>query len=162
MSTAEGSFVVPGDALGAGAGECVAGDGAYVLDGTIRASLAGTLIADKDFSGSRRLNVVTNFEKAEDLVLNVGDKVLCRVQRTNYSQAFVDILALEDRVLPTPGKGVIRREDISSTDVDKVVVQERLKGGDVVRAAIISLGDNRHYYLSTAEEGLGVARRKAP
>jgi exosome complex component CSL4 len=158
--SAEGSFVVPGDALGAE--ECVAGDGAYVLNGTVRASLAGTLIVDRDLSGSKRLNVVTSFEKAEDLVLNVGDKVLCRVQRTNFSQAFVDILTLEERLLPTPGKGVIRREDISSTDVDKVVVQERLKWGDIVRAVLISLGDSRHYYLSTAEEGLGVALRTAP
>ncbi|KAJ1428234.1 hypothetical protein B484DRAFT_450001 [Ochromonadaceae sp. CCMP2298] len=158
--SAEGAFVVPGDALGAE--ECVAGDGAYVLNGTVRASLAGTLIVDRDLSGCKRLNVVTNFEKAEDLVLNVGDKVLCRVQRTNFSQAFVDILTLEERLLPTPGKGVIRREDISSTDVDKVVVQERLKGADIVRAVVISLGDSRHYYLSTAEEGLGVALRTAP
>ena len=150
-----GSFVVPGDALGSEE-EFVSGSGAYTTDGIIRAAWWGTVVSDVDASGKNRLNVVNTFEKAEDLVINVGDKVLCRIIRTNHNQAFVDIVTVGDRMLPIMSKGLIRREDISLTDLDKIVVQEQFRGGDIVRAIVISLGDNKHYYLSTAQAGLGV------
>ena len=52
--------------------------------------------------------------------------------------------------------GVIRTQDIRATEIDKVKVTESFRVGDVVRAKVISLGDERSYYLSTAKNELGV------
>ena len=147
--------VIPGDELGLER-EYLAGSGAYAVDGVIRASLVGNVVVDADTQGRSRINVACKLEKYEDLVINIGDKVLCRVSRTNNNQAFVDIVTVGDRVLPIIAKGVIRREDVSATEVDKVNIQEQFKSGDVIKASVISLGDSKHYYLSTAEVGLGV------
>lgn len=53
-------------------------------------------------------------------------------------------------------KGLIRSQDIQSTDRDKVKIADCFKPGDTVRAVIISLGDGSNYYLSTARNDLGV------
>lgn len=58
-------------------------------------------------------------------------------------------------------KGVIRSQDIRSTDRDKVKVIDSFKPGDIVRAIIISLGDGSNYYLSTARNDLGVIYAKS-
>lgn len=154
------TFVIPGDEIGAEPEFCT-GNGTYAIDGVVRASLAGVVVIDCDRKGQRRANVSSNFDKAEDFVINIGDKVLCRVVRTNYNQAFVDILSVGDHMLPIANKGVIRREDISAGDLDKIVVQESFMGGDIVRASVLSLGDSKQYFLSTAEAGLGVQIRTA-
>ncbi|EGV63033.1 exosome 3'-_5 exonuclease subunit ski4 (Csl4) [Yamadazyma tenuis] len=58
-------------------------------------------------------------------------------------------------------KGVIRSQDVRSTDRDKVKIIESFKPGDIVRALIISLGDGSNYYLSTARNDLGVIYAKS-
>lgn len=159
-STATANFVVPGDEIGSEEVYCT-GNGTYLIDGIVRASLAGIVVIDSDSTGKQRANVSSAFDKAEDFVINIGDKVLCRVVRTNYNQAFVDILSVGDHMLPITNKGVIRREDVSMSDLDKVVVQESFMGGDIVRASVLSMGDSKQYYLSTAATGLGVQIRNA-
>lgn len=58
-------------------------------------------------------------------------------------------------------KGIIRSQDVRSTDRDKVKIIESFKPGDIVRAIIISLGDGSNYYLSTARNDLGVLFAKS-
>ncbi|KAI3406335.2 CSL4 [Candida oxycetoniae] len=58
-------------------------------------------------------------------------------------------------------KGIIRSQDIRSTERDRVVVGEYFKPGDMVRAMIISLGDGSNYYLTTARNDLGVVFAKS-
>lgn len=58
-------------------------------------------------------------------------------------------------------KGVIRSQDIKSTNRDKTKVIESFRPGDVVRAVVISLGDGSNYYLSTARNDLGVIFAKS-
>lgn len=53
-------------------------------------------------------------------------------------------------------KGIIRSQDVRSTERDRVKVVESFKAGDIVRAEIISLGDGTNYYLTTAKNDLGV------
>ena len=172
----EGKFVVPGDALGS-ADDYAVGLGVYRSSdgGIIRAALVGRVVvdqisfSDKDSGSTSRnprvINVVNkNTIALDDLVLNVGDKVLCRVVRINVYQAYVDILTVGDQVLHYTAKGLIRREDIRSKEVDQVVVKDFFRGGDIVRAIVISLGDNKHYFLSTSITGdthsdLGVVLR---
>lgn len=151
-------IVVPGDRIGS-ADDLICGYGTYSLDDDIRATICGNVVLDHDQEGNTRASVVGKQEKAEDFVINLGDKVLCRVVRTNYNQAFVDILSVADQMLGVTSKGVIRKEDVSAVEIDKVVVQESFRSGDIVRASVLSLGDSKQYYLSTAAAGLGVQLR---
>ncbi|KAI9720991.1 MAG: exosome 3'-_5 exonuclease subunit ski4 (Csl4) [Chrysothrix sp. TS-e1954] len=59
--------------------------------------------------------------------------------------------------LPTPHPALLRREDIRATEKDRQSIATSFAVGDIIRATIVSLGDNSGgYYLSTAEDGLGV------
>lgn len=58
-------------------------------------------------------------------------------------------------------KGIIRSQDVRSTERDRVKIIESFKPGDIVRAQILSLGDGTNYYLSTARNDLGVVFAKA-
>ncbi|GAC73939.1 exosomal 3'-5' exoribonuclease complex, subunit ski4 [Moesziomyces antarcticus T-34] len=53
-------------------------------------------------------------------------------------------------------QGVVRSQDVRSTEKDKVKLADCFRPGDIVRATVISLGDARSYYLSTAANHLGV------
>jgi hypothetical protein len=51
---------------------------------------------------------------------------------------------------------MIRMQDVRMVEKDKVKLFNCFRPGDIVKAKIISLGDARSYYLSTAENSLGV------
>jgi exosome complex component CSL4 len=51
---------------------------------------------------------------------------------------------------------MIRREDIRATEKDKVTISDSFRVGDLVRGVVISLGDQSNYYLTTAQNELGV------
>ncbi|SPO21303.1 related to CSL4 - exosome core component [Ustilago trichophora] len=53
-------------------------------------------------------------------------------------------------------QGVVRSQDVRSTEKDKVKLADCFRPGDIVRAQVISLGDARSYYLSTEGNNLGV------
>lgn len=52
-------------------------------------------------------------------------------------------------------------KDIRATEVDKAEVAASLRPGDIIRARVISLGDSTQYFLSTAENELGVRWAKS-
>jgi exosome complex RNA-binding protein Csl4 len=107
-----------------------------------------------------------------------GDVVTGRVTRVGPATAQVALLCAgaEGRALPTfpgaapfPGsgptagafRGVIRKQDVRRTDVDGVVMGDCFRPGDVVRCAVLSLGDSRAYFLSTAANELGVVAARS-
>ncbi|SNX84090.1 related to CSL4 - exosome core component [Melanopsichium pennsylvanicum] len=53
-------------------------------------------------------------------------------------------------------QGIVRSQDVRSTEKDKVKISDCFRPGDIVRASVISLGDARSYYLSTAGNEFGV------
>ena len=95
---------------------------------------------------------------AEEGVVNVGDKVICQIQRINISQVVVSIVSVGDKEIPDGCKGIIRKEDITarSIEVDTIALHECFRPGDIIRAEVVSLGDARQYYLSTDGASLGV------
>jgi exosome complex component CSL4 len=54
-----------------------------------------------------------------------------------------------------------RLQDVRATEIDKVVMVECFRPGDVVRAEVLSLGDARSFYLTTAQNDLGVVYAKS-
>ncbi|GMF03080.1 unnamed protein product [Ambrosiozyma monospora] len=53
-------------------------------------------------------------------------------------------------------RGIIRSQDVRSTNRDSVQTWNCFQPGDIIRAEVISLEDGVNYYLSTAKNELGV------
>lgn len=58
-------------------------------------------------------------------------------------------------------KAVIRSQDVRATDRDSVVMTDCFCPGDIVRCKVLSLGDGTNYYLTTAQNDLGVVFAKS-
>ncbi|KAI1390978.1 uncharacterized protein F4822DRAFT_168424 [Hypoxylon trugodes] len=95
-------------------------------------------------------------DKKREVLPEVGNTVLCRVTRITPKQAAVAILVVGDTVLEAEWQGLIRVQDVRATEKDRVKIYESFRPGDIVRAQVISLGDQANYYLSTASNELGV------
>ncbi|KAI1113690.1 hypothetical protein F5Y14DRAFT_441635 [Nemania sp. NC0429] len=91
-----------------------------------------------------------------EVLPEVGDVVLCRVTRITPREATVAILVVGDAVLSAQWQGIVRVQDVRATEKDRVKIYESFRPGDIVRAQVISLGDQANYYLSTANNELGV------
>ena len=68
---------------------------------------------------------------------------------------------MENKLLTESFSGLIRKIDVRSTNVDSVEMYECYRPGDIVRAKVISLGDARSYYLTTAGVHFGVVSAKS-
>jgi exosome complex component CSL4 len=85
------------------------------------------------------------------------DVVICRVTEIMSSQAIVEIQFIDGCSTPcTKCRGVIRARDVRAIDPDGVLIYDSFRPGDILKAAVISIGDARSYYLSTARSSLGV------
>ena len=144
-ASAGDDVLAPGEALPSTASSSSSGEGTYVwTDGSLRASVAGRLGADKCSVAQppSRKRWAANLPA-------VGDLVTCRVSRINPRQAALEILIVGNAALREPCSGLLRREDIGGREP---VVYLSFRPGDIVRARVLSLGDSRSYYLSTAAD----------
>ena len=138
------------------------GPGTYQAGESVLASLAGTIaLEDSERPGIQIVSVIPwNSHNATDTVISVGDEVVGLVTRIGMNQASVEIVAVQNKILKQRSRGSIRREDVRLTELDSLVMHECFRPGDIIRAAVISLGDARQYFLSTASRELGVLRAK--
>jgi len=146
--------VVPGDILGQ-CTEYTGGIGTYIHGTALRSSLIGEVVLENR-NGSTIINVISKRVSARECVIEVSDRIFGRIVRLGSNQATVEIISVGDRILAQSSRGIIRREDVRASEIDKLFMHECFRPGDIVSARVISLGDSRHYYLSTAEESLGV------
>ena len=156
---AVGSTVAPGDRI-CSARKCDAGEGTYSRGGNIHASAVGRLSVVP--SGERFVVTVVlagGKQYASSQVLSVGQVVLGRVVRVVTQQAFIEIVSADiSGPLRETHSGSIRKEDVRAGATEEVEIYASFRPGDIVLARIISLGDSRRYFLSTAEAELGVIR----
>eukprot|EP01029_Cantina_marsupialis_P004109 TRINITY_DN14074_c0_g2_i1.p1 TRINITY_DN14074_c0_g2~~TRINITY_DN14074_c0_g2_i1.p1 ORF type:complete len:187 (+),score=52.06 TRINITY_DN14074_c0_g2_i1:43-603(+) len=151
--------ITPGEKLG-GSEEFFAGNGAYSRDGTIRASLSG-YVSIKAVEGSDKKIISVGKGKEESMVPQIGHIVICKVYEINARFAKVHIIISEDKLLSHPFEGIIRRENVRETSIDSVKIQESFRPNDTVRAEVVSLGDQKSMFLSTAKVDLGVITAKS-
>ncbi|EWG47991.1 hypothetical protein FVEG_07941 [Fusarium verticillioides 7600] len=165
------SIVLPGNILGP-VTKFAPGPGTHVYEGNVVSSLLGRVTVTppaKPPGPQKRLNKITAPTTEElatisvarhghkrEVLPDVENIVLARVLRLMPKQAIVVIQQVGDTVLQTEWQGVIRVQDVRATEKDKVKIYESFKPGDIVRAQVISLGDQANYYLSTASNELGV------
>jgi exosome complex component CSL4 len=150
--------VVPGDELGAAAAYD-AGPGTYVRDGRVYASRLGLRTesaAAAGGSGSRPALSVARPGGDDAAVPAVGSAVTARVTRITAQAAYAEIVVCDGATLPQPAAALIRREHVRDAEVDKIVMLDCFRPGDLVAAVVASLGDARAYFLTTAAPGLGV------
>jgi exosome complex component CSL4 len=174
-----GEIVIPGDFLGqamirSGTDNkrvrVIPGPGTYSRGGKIFASVVGTLNIESieespDSSDSQCVCVKVFLQpevgpEAAQQILRTGQIVLARVTRITTQQVLLNVFANPFGMLQNDRpEACIRREDVrsgvdpesSTTDLSK-----SFRPGDWVIARLISLGDARRYFLSTAEPALGV------
>jgi exosome complex component CSL4 len=150
-------LVTPGDKLG-NAAQFKAGKGAYINDNTIYASLTGSfqIVSPLPESLDQRAIVEVIGHKAHGLIPEPGSVVIARVTKVMAKMASVDILCVGSKAVGEKFAGIIRQQDVRATEIDKVDMHLSFRAGDIVRAMVLSLGDSRAYYLSTAKNELGV------
>ncbi|KAH6611163.1 hypothetical protein Trco_001183 [Trichoderma cornu-damae] len=165
------TLAIPGTILGP-VTKYASGPGTHIHGGNVISSLLGNVSVKapaKAPGPAKRLNKitapsveelatisVTRRGRKREVLPDVGNIVLARVVRLMPRQAIVVIQQVGDTVLQTEWQGVIRVQDVRATEQDRVKIHESFKPGDVVRAQVISLGDQANYYLSTASNELGV------
>jgi len=165
---------MPGALLGS-SDEIRKGAGTYEKDGRVYGSVLGvesrTAAAEGDEDNRPTVSVTHWRRKPSNgttangtTVPVVGQSVMGRVTRITAGVANVDIICVDQRVLPVPSAGIIRVEDVFPADVDHSAVQMTncFRPGDVVRARIMAMGDTRQYYLTAAAADLGVAWTRDP
>jgi exosome complex component CSL4 len=157
MSSATGGVALPGQRL-ADAGALTAGEGTYAHDGGIFASVLGAwrVAADGRVEVKRAGKAIGTAQ-----VLRLGDTVVCRAVKVTPRQVVVDILCVGDTVLQEAFPGTLRLEDVRSHDVDKLVQEDMFSPGMLVKAAVLSFGDTRSYFLSTAKPGMGIVKAQS-
>ncbi|TXG66140.1 hypothetical protein EZV62_007415 [Acer yangbiense] len=152
-------MVTPGNVVGK-ATEVKAGKGAYVTkhNGFVYASLTGLLrtLSPPSDSSDQRPTVEVTGHKAHGVVPELGSVVIARVMVFHSSYALSELFGLQ--------------QDVRATEIDKVDMHLSFRPGDIVRALVakelydsstqsfdkLSLGDARAYFLSTAQNELGV------
>ncbi|UZJ51248.1 hypothetical protein CBS101457_000568 [Exobasidium rhododendri] len=165
-------LLLPGQPLitSAGASRSHGGLGTYERGSHLLSSVVGQVP-----SHSSVLSVHSG-STARFVVPNPGSTILGRITRVTPRQANISILIVDglpcsmgDRSSasyanhaagedPMGGDftGVIRSQDVRATEKDKIRMGDCFRPGDIVRATVISLGDARSYFLSTASNHLGV------
>lgn len=125
------------------------GAGLYVKDGRVRASLVGV---------PRYEGPTLTISRVRPHPPTTNSVILGVVTRLSPLQATVAISVVDGLPLPAGEEfnGVIRSQDVRATEKDKVRIGECFRGGDVVKGTVISLGDARSYYITTARNDLGV------
>ncbi|PHH80664.1 hypothetical protein CDD83_3677 [Cordyceps sp. RAO-2017] len=165
------STAIPGERLGP-VTKYAPGPGTHVYEGNVVSSLLGRVTVTPAAAAqgpAKRLNKITapgpseratisvsRHGRRREILPDVNNVVLARVVRLMPKQAIVVIQQVGDTVLQTEWQGVIRVQDVRATEKDKVKIHDSFKPGDIVRAQVISLGDQANYYLSTASNELGV------
>ncbi|KIM85350.1 hypothetical protein PILCRDRAFT_817353 [Piloderma croceum F 1598] len=125
------------------------GNGIYSRDGQVRASLVGV----PHYEGS-----ILTISHTRPHPPSPNSVVLGSVTRLSPLQAVLSISVIDGMPLPAGEEftGIIRSQDVRATEKDKVKIGDCFRGGDVVKGLVISLGDARSYYITTARNDLGV------
>ncbi|KAJ7973572.1 exosome complex component CSL4 [Quillaja saponaria] len=153
------SLVTPGEVLGR-ASDVKAGRGAYVAphNSTVYSSLTGFLrtISPPADSPDQRPIVEVTGHKAQGAVPVPGSVVIGQVTKVMARMASADIMCVGPKSVREKFTGIIWQQDVRATEIEKVDMHLSFHPGDIVRALVLSLGDARAYYLSTAKNELGV------
>lgn len=151
--------MTPGEIVGKSY-DYIAGPGTYLnpSNNTIYACAVGLKRVIPAFANAedKRPTVEVLKEKEHGAVPEPGAIVTARVTKVMARLASVNIICVGTRAVKEKFTGTVRQQDIRATEIDKVDMYTSFRPGDIIRAEVLSLGDARAYYLSTAKNELGV------
>ncbi|KAK5939414.1 exosome 3'-_5 exonuclease subunit ski4 (Csl4) [Knufia obscura] len=162
------TIAIPGQVLGK-LSTHLPGTGTHVNDNDIYASLAGnvTTVPSTSKSGKPTVSISSSTSTHTSTLPQVSSVVLGRILRVQQRQLIASILTVDPSSSSvtqyasttddeTQFQAILRREDVRAFEKDKVNMNEMFRVGDIVKASVISLGDERSYYISTAGNEFGV------
>ncbi|KAJ9077063.1 hypothetical protein DSO57_1020322 [Entomophthora muscae] len=100
--------------------------------------------------------------KTSNVIPEVGSIVTAQVLRIFPKLAGLKIVMVGTNPCTDDFSGIIRVQDVRATEKDSVQIFQSFRPGDIVKAEVISLGDSKSYYLSTAKNELGVINAQSP
>ena len=167
-TSSSATVVVPGDKIGSLA-EFESGNGTYIRGEDIFASLVGSIKSSpssspESASSAPKSKPILSVESANSkptVVPKEKNIVLAQVTKITPRFAQVSIVSVNDVTLQEYFPGTIRVSDIQISQAEPVEVYKCFRPGDLVRAEVISLGDSRSYYLSTAKNEYGVVMARS-
>lgn len=147
----------PGEVLGR-ASDYVAGNGTYAWNNKIYASVVGVERVSQSHptAEDKRPVIEVTREKEHGAVPEPGLVVTAKVGKVMPKMAQVDIICVGSRAVKEKFSGIVRQQDVRVTEIDKVDMYSSFRPGDILKAEVLSLGDARSYYLTTAKNELGV------
>lgn len=86
----------------------------------------------------------------------VGDVVTARVEVVNQRFAKCSIICIADTLLNRPLRGILRKEDVRATEIDRVEIYKNFRPNDIILAKVLPQIEIHTYSLTTAENELGV------
>ncbi|XP_049880869.1 exosome complex component CSL4 [Pectinophora gossypiella] len=150
-----GKICIPGMRLSLYNKEFIPGPGTYELQGYIYATLAGVLKMEVDET-TKATTVSVESPRTPSVLPKTGDIVTAKVMVVNSRQVHCTILCVGPSVLVRPYRGILKKEDIKSTDKDRIDPYKCFRPGDVILARVLPMTEIHWYHLSTAENELGV------
>ncbi|BGP24001.1 hypothetical protein JCM10295v2_002902 [Rhodotorula toruloides] len=145
------TLVIPGQPLSTqttGA-TLAAGPGTWTRGGQVYAALVGVLSREGGDMSVKGKDETQAIPEPNAIVIGT-------VSRITRQAATLSLLTVDGRPCRPDFTGIIRSQDVRQTAKDSVKIWSCFRPGDVVRAKVISLGDSRSYFLSTAANSLGV------
>lgn len=155
----------------------LSGPGTHVHETNILASIIGTSLITPAQSRSTKPTIsvprqATTTANTPSLP-KVGSHVLCRVTRLRQRELHASILAIISPATSPPSpssivpythittedlqfQAILRKEDIRTHADANATIPQSYRVGDIILAQVISLGDERNYYVSTAGNEFGV------
>ncbi|XP_030025818.1 exosome complex component CSL4 [Manduca sexta] len=155
-----GQICIPGMRLSLASKECVAGPGTYELRGYIYATLAGILKTEEDEKTKVKV-ISVDSPRTPSVLPKTGDIVTAKVTVVNPRVVHCVIMCVGPLVLVRPYRGVLKKEDIKSTDKDRIDPYKCYRPGDIILARVLPMTEIHWYHLSTAENELGVVMATA-
>ena len=138
----------PGLLLGSSS-QYLPGPGTHIYESNIYASLSGRpiVLPSKSSTTEKTTGKVSKSLPeisvprltSSNTLPQVNSIVLCRVTRIQSRQVTVEILVVDDQVCKDSWQGVVRKEDVRGWEIDKVVMAEAFRVGDLVRGVVVSL-----------------------
>jgi exosome complex component CSL4 len=166
------NIAVPGQVIGSLSSH-LPGPGTHIQSDNILASIVGSIITTPAATRSSKPTISIP-RQTNNTLPTVSSIVLARILRVQQRQLSASILITNpsndpSAIIPYTSstsdelqfQAILRREDVRAYEKDKIVLNDCFRVGDIVRAQIISLGDERNYYISTAGNELGVLIAKS-
>jgi len=156
---------MPGAVLG-NTHEYNPGKGTYVVGENILAGTVGTATYAA-IAGRNEVSVLSKKDATlggeqgdKKLYISLGTEVYGKVMYIKEDLAIVRILAIGDVPMNQYIEGILRKKNMREFEIDKLKVEHAFLPGDIIKARILSLGDSRKIFLTTAMDELGVLYAK--